>query len=252
MSDMASTPVAPDAFVRALWSEVEKHPAVGHPFLRRFAEGGLVPWQIWGYASQHYQLVCFFTAYLEAIAGRTPDLEVRRLLRDILEDEYMRPQGFERSHPALYRRFMRAVGFEEGAWDRVPVLPATRAFIETHLDMTFRSWLEALGAVGPGHEWAIPRMFPYLVQGIERSVTIPPVALEYFRLHIDLDVEHGRALETALLRWATTDANQEELRRGACRSLDARAAFWSALAEQLFPEALDLGVEESQPDVRAS
>ena len=80
-----------------------------------------------GYSSQHYRLVGSFTAYLEAIAGRTPDPEVRRLLRDILEDEYMRPQAFERSHPALYRRFMRAVGFEEGAWDRVPTLPAMKA-----------------------------------------------------------------------------------------------------------------------------
>jgi pyrroloquinoline-quinone synthase len=252
VSDRISARVTPDAFVQALWAEVERHPAVAHPFLRRFAEGGLARWQIWGYASQHYRLVGSFTAYLEAIAGRTPDPEVRRLLRDILEDEYMRPQAFERSHPALYRRFMRAVGFEEGAWDRVPTLPATRAFIAGHLDMTFRSWLEALGAVGPGHEWAIPRMFPYLVQGIERSLAVDPVALEYFRLHIDLDVEHGRALEAALLRWATTDAYQEELRRGARCSLDARAAFWSALAEQLFPEARDLGVEGSQPDMRAS
>ena len=147
---------------------------------------------------------------------------------------------------------MRAVGFEEGAWDRVPVLLVTRGFIATHLDMTFRSWVEALGAVGPGHEWAIPRMLPYLVQGIERSVAVHPVALEYFRLHIDLDVEHGRALEAALLRWATTDADQEELRRGVRRSLAARAAFWNGLAEQLFPEARDLGVEGSQPGMRAS
>jgi pyrroloquinoline-quinone synthase len=225
VSDRVPACLPPDAFVRALWAEVERHPAVAHPFLRRFAEGGLARWQIWGYASQHYQLVGTFTAYLEAIAGRTPDPEVRRLLRDILDDEYMRPQAFERSHPALYRRFMRAVGFEEGAWDRVPVLPVTRGFIATHLDMTFRSWVEALGAVGPGHEWAIPRMFPYLVRGIERSVAVPSETLEYFRLHIDLDVEHGRALEAALLRWATTDADLAELRRGARRSLAARAAF---------------------------
>ena len=164
----------------------------------------------------------------------------------------MRPQAFERSHPALYRRFMLAVGFEEGAWNRVPVLPAMRVVIATHLDMTFRYWLEALGLVGPGHEWAIPRMFPSLVQGIERSVAVPGEALEYFRLDIDLDVEHGHALEAALRRWATTDANQEELRRGARRSLDVRAAFWSALAEQLFPWARDLGVEGSPRDMRAA
>jgi len=157
--------VTPREFVQKLREEVEAHSAVTHPFLRRFAAGGLTRLQIWGYASQHYYLVGFFTAYLEAIAARTPDAEVRRLLRDILEDEYMRRQYFERSHLALYRRFMRAVGFEDGDWDLVSLMPATRAFVELHLDMTLRSWLEALGAVGPGHEWAIPLMFPHLVQG---------------------------------------------------------------------------------------
>ncbi len=172
--------MTPSEFARELREEVQTHPAVTHPFLRRFAAGELTRWQIWGYASQHYHLVGFFPAYLEAIADRTPDAEVRRLLREILEDEYMRPQSFERSHAALYRCFLRAVGFGEGDWDRVPLLPTTRAFVQIHLDMTLRSWLEALVAVGPGHEWAIPLMFPYLVQGIERSLPLAPAALEIF------------------------------------------------------------------------
>lgn len=223
-------------FLPRLRQAVQAHLAVNHPFLLRFAEGKLTRWQIWGYASQHYHLVCFFTAYLEAIAGRTPDSDVARLVRAILADEYARPHAYERSHPALYRRFMRAVGFAEGEWDRVPLLPATRAFVTTHLDMTLRSWLEALGAVGPGHEWAIPLMFPHLVQGIERSLSIDPGALEYFHLHIDLDIEHGNLLEESLRRWAIQEEHREEIRRGARCSLDARAAFWGALGEQLFPE----------------
>ena len=117
----------------------------------------------------------------------------------------------------------------------MPLLPATRAFVQIHLDMTLRSWVEALGAVGPGHEWAISLMFPHLVQGIERSLPLAPEALEYFRLHIDLDVEHGKLLQESLLRWATTEESQDNIRRGARRSLEARAAFWSALGEQLFP-----------------
>jgi len=227
--------MTPSEFARELRETVETHPAVTHPFLRRFAAGGLRRWQIWGYASQHYHLVGFFPAYLEAIADRTPDAEVRRLLRAILEDEYMRRESFERSHPALYRRFLRAIGFGEGDWDRVPRLPATRAFVQIHLDMTWRSWLEALGAVGPGHEWAIPLMFPHLVHGVERSLPLAPAALEYFQLHINLDVEHGQLLQESLLRWAATKENQDTIRRGAQRSLEARAAFWSALEEELFP-----------------
>ena len=129
------------------------------------------------------------------------------------------------------------MGFREDEWDQIPVLPATRAFVVMHLDMTWRSWLETLGAVGPGHEWAIPRMFLPLVQGIERSVALDPSALEYFRLHIDLDVKHGEMLEQCLNRWAGSEANCDEIRRGALRSLEARAVFWSALAEQLFQDA---------------
>src|SRR5262249_22850642 len=99
------------------WSEVERHPAVTHPFLRRFAEGGLARWRIWGYASQHYQLVGSFMVYLEAIAGRTPDLEVRRMLRDILDD------GRIRSRRPAYSSWLR-VGCrlhpcEGGGHDRV-------------------------------------------------------------------------------------------------------------------------------------
>ncbi len=74
------------------------------------------------------------------------------------------------------------------------------------------------------------------MQGIERSVALDPSALEYFRLHIDLDVAHGEMLERCLIRWATSEANRNEIRRGALRSLEARAAFWSALVEQLFPQ----------------
>jgi pyrroloquinoline quinone (PQQ) biosynthesis protein C len=173
--DMATTQITPAAFVQSLRDEVMRHPAVTHPFLERFAHGGLAAWQLWGYASQHYRLVCSFTAYLEALTQRTPDKEIRRLV-----------------------------------------------------------------------EWAIPRMFAPLVQGIEQSVALDPDALEYFRLHIDLDVKHGQMLEQCLIRWTGSEAHRDEIRRGALRSLEARAAFWSSLAEQLFP---DPGRERaSRPD----
>lgn len=234
---------APDAspadFVLRLRKETRGHAAVTHPFLRRFAAGGLARWQIWGYASQHYRLVCFFPTYLEAIAARTPDPQVRQWLREILEDEYVKRQSFERSHAALYRRFLRAIGFEEGTWEAIPWLPATRVFVQAHIDMTLRGWLMGLGAVGPGHEWAIPLMFPFLVSGIEQSLPLDPTVLEYFHLHINLDIEHGRILQDALLRWAVTPQAQVEIGLGALGSLSARAAFWSGLAEQLFPELAD-------------
>src|SRR3989442_4932105 len=124
--DMATTQVTPAAFVQTLRDEVMGHGAVTHPFLHRFAQGGLAAGPLWGYASQHYQLVCFFTAYLEALTKHTPDQEIQRLVQEILEEEYMRPQHFERSHPALYRRVTRRRGVRAGAGDRIPPLGAPR------------------------------------------------------------------------------------------------------------------------------
>jgi hypothetical protein len=72
VSDWVPARVPPEAFVRTLWAEVERHPAVAHPFLCRFAEGGLARWQIGDYTSQYYQLVGSFTAYLEAMRGGRP------------------------------------------------------------------------------------------------------------------------------------------------------------------------------------
>ncbi len=236
---MTAPAVAPAEFVRRLREESCRHAAITHSFLTRFAAGGLARWQIWAYASQHYRLVGFFPTYLEAVVARTPDAQAREWLREILEDEYVKSRSFERSHSALYRRFLGAIGFEEGAWETVAWLPATRAFVQTHLDLTLRSWLLGLGAIGPGHEWAIPLMFPALLTGIERSLPLDPAALEYFRLHIGLDVQHGRVLEDVTLRWAVTPEAQAEIREGALCSLGARAAFWSALAAELFSDSAD-------------
>src|SRR5258706_12687975 len=110
---MTTTRITPAAFVESLRDEVMRHPAVTHPFLERFAQGGLAAWQLWGYASQHYRLVCFFTAYLEALSKHTPDPEIRRLVLEILEEAYMPPQQFKRPHPAIYRRCIRRRGVHE-------------------------------------------------------------------------------------------------------------------------------------------
>src|SRR2546422_10868805 len=139
---MATTQITPAAFVQSLRDEVMCHPAVTHLFLQRFAQGGLAPWQLWGYASQHYRLVCFFTAYLEALTKHTPDQEIQRLVQEILEEEYMRPQHFERSHPALYRRVLGARGVPAGGGGPIPPLPPppARGRGDPHTNPRGRAW----------------------------------------------------------------------------------------------------------------
>lgn len=229
-------PTRAELFLQRLEAEVRSHPALHHPFLRRFAEGGLRRIQLWAFGLQHYQLVRVFTTYLEALVKSIPEQEVRDWIHTVLEDEYARPQTYDCSHPALYRRFLRALGLSEEDWDRVEALPETRAFINHHIELTsLRHYLVGLGAVGPGHEWAIPTMFAYLVEGL-RKVGVEEKPLEYFTLHVAQDLEHGRLLRMALARYAGTPENHERILEGAHASLGARARFWDGLYRAVFED----------------
>ena len=228
--------VPAEIFLESLEAEARSHVALHHPFLRRFAEGGLRRLQLWAFALQHYQLVRVFTRYLEALVKSIPEPEVRDWVHRILEDEYARPNTYDRSHAALYRRFLRALGLGEAAWEQAESLPETRAFIGRHIELTGLSHpAVGLGAVGPGHEWAIPTMFAYLVDGL-RKVGIAEDALEYFTLHVAQDIEHGKLMRAALARYAQTAENQARIRDGALASLDARARFWEGLRRAVFEE----------------
>jgi pyrroloquinoline-quinone synthase len=227
---------AAERFLHDLEGEVRGHPALHHPFLLRFAQGGLRRLQLWAFGLQHYQLVRVFTAYLEALHKSVPDPEVRDWIRRILEDEYAHPRSFDRSHSALYRKFLRALGLTEEDWDQAAAVPETQAFITRHIELTsLRHYLVGLGAVGPGHEWAIPTMFASLVEGL-RKVGVEEKALEYFTLHIAQDLEHGRLLRLALARYAETPEDQARILEGTRASLEARARFWDGLHRALFEE----------------
>lgn len=225
-----------ERFLDALEVEVRGHPALHHPFLRQFAHGGHRRLQLWTFGLQHYQLVRVFTSYLEALLKSIPESEVRDWIHRVLEDEYAHPRSFDRSHSALYRKFLQALGLTDKDWDRAEALPETRAFINHHIELTsLRHYLVGLGAVGPGHEWAIPTMFTYLVDGL-RKVGVEEKALEYFTLHIAQDLEHSRLLRMALAHYAETPKNRERIIEGARASLDARARFWDGLHRALFEE----------------
>ena len=71
---------------------------------------------------------------------------------------------------ALVGDRLRAAGAEPGEELSSALAPEVVSFINQHLDMTARGpFLVGLGAVGPGHEWAIPHMFPPLIDGLRRA-----------------------------------------------------------------------------------
>jgi pyrroloquinoline quinone (PQQ) biosynthesis protein C len=214
-------------FLRGLRDEVERHPGVNHLFLNRVATAPFSREDYRVLAENHYPLVCAFTTYLEALLVRAPASESKLWLAKVLVDEYGEGSRGE-DHAALYAHFSRACGSESGTLEsRVPA-PAHRFIAEHRRLAEEEPFLVGLGAVGPGHEWAIPKMFESLTLGLRRA-GFHEAEIEYFTLHTAQDVDHGSWLEQALERLATGEVQQREIRRGALASLDARADFWTGV-----------------------
>jgi len=221
-------------FIQALEAEVLRHDAVQHPFLKRFATERLTLAQIQTFGLQHYQLVKIFVNYMTNLLPRIPDPEAATLFRVVFDDEFGQHTIF-RSHPALYRNFLKNLGLDDGASGRVTALPAVSAFVEGHMRLTRdEDFLVGLGAVGPGHEFSIPTMFGYLVEGLRRNTSLTEEQIEYFTLHIVEDKAHAVVFNKLIVRHTQDAASQARLRDGALRSLALRKGFWDGLQRAVF------------------
>jgi pyrroloquinoline quinone (PQQ) biosynthesis protein C len=212
-------------FLQALRMEVSRHPAVNHLFLNRIATSPFSREDYRVFGENHYPLVCVFTRYLEELLLKGPSSDAKLWLAKVLVDEYGEgSQGAD--HATLYAGFLAACGSPVAQDPEYRVPEAALRFITTHRTLVAEQpFLVGLGAVGPGHEWAIPRMFESLLIGLRRA-GFDEKEIEYFSLHTEQDVDHGRWLEEALLRFGEGDDNQRMIRHGALASLQARDEFW--------------------------
>ena len=224
----------PSQFIQQLEEEVRAHPAVRHTFLKRFATEPLTVEQIQIFGLQHYQLVKVFVTYMTNLLSKFPDGAGNRFFGPIFNDEFGQWTIF-RSHSALYRNFLKALGLEEEAWGRVQLLPETTWFIQAHLELTrSEEFLVGLGAIGPGHEFSIPLMFNDLVEGLHRNTRLSDKETEYFLMHIEEDVEHAKLFNEAIAHYAPDEQGQEKVRHGTLTSLSARKIFWDGLHRAIF------------------
>jgi pyrroloquinoline-quinone synthase len=219
-------------FLLELRREIETHPAVNHLFLNRLATSPFARQDYRVFAQNHYPLVCVFTHYLERLLVRAPDSDAKLWLAKVLVDEY--GEGSEgKDHAEMYARFLRAAGGdpEQVKSARVP-RPAHRFISEHRRIVSEAPFLEGLGAVGPGHEWAIPKMFQAVIPGLRRA-GFDPDEIAYFTLHVEQDDDHGNWLEEALEQYATSAEAQQQIRRGALASLSARYDFWEGVQREI-------------------
>ena len=70
--------------------------------------------------------------------------------------------------------------------------------------------------------------FEAVIPGLRRA-GYDEEEMQYFTLHVGQDVDHGRWLEEALVRYSTTEVARAQIREGALKSLEARRVFWDGV-----------------------
>ena len=134
-------------FLARLKREVIGHSALVHPFLERFGEGDASEEGIRTFAIQYYRHVRLSRLYLASLISNCGhDEKLQLALAEILFDEYGHLNPNE-THPALYRRFMEALGLTEEEWETPPTIPEVQLYVSTHRERARRR--DTLGGGGP-------------------------------------------------------------------------------------------------------
>ena len=219
-------------FLAELHQEIDTHPGVNHLLLNRLATAPFSRQDYRVFAENHIPLVSVFTTYLEILLLRAPDSEARLWLAKVLVDEY--GEGSDgHDHAKMYGRFLGACGGDAASLTNLAVPGPARRFVQTHAALVREQpFLVGLGAVGPGHEWAIPQMFKAIIPGLRRA-GFEESEIDYFTLHVEQDDDHGSWLEEALAGYAHTAEAQAQIRKGALLSLDARRQFWDGVQQAI-------------------
>jgi pyrroloquinoline-quinone synthase len=228
-------------FLEQLKREVIGHPALVHPFLERFGDGDAGAEAVRTFAIQYYRHVRVSRLYLAALISNCRDDERLQLaLAEVLFDEYGRLNPQE-THPALYRRFLGALGIAEEEWQAPPTLPEIEMYIDTHYAICRHPDVRlGLGALGPASEWPVPPIYVRLSEGLKKASGLSGEDLEIFTSHVTMDVEHARIMMDAVAPYAGDEEGQRKVREGAMRSLDARSVMLDGLYRAVYGEPAPL------------
>jgi pyrroloquinoline-quinone synthase len=228
-------------FLEQLKREVIGHPALIHPFLERFGEGDASEEGVRLFAIQYYRHVRVSRLYLAALISNCGhDEKLQLALAEILFDEYGHLNPDE-THPALYRRFLEALGLAKEEWEAPPTLPEIQLYISAHRELTRHPDVRlGLGALGPASEWPVPPIYVRLSEGLKKATNLPDEALEIFTSHVTMDVTHARIMMEAVGPYAEEEEGQKRVREGAILSLNARSVMLDGLYKVVYREPVPI------------
>lgn len=212
-----------ETFLKSLDAKIAAKNVLNHPFYQAWTQGTLTREALQDYATQYYQHVFAFPAYLSAVHSNTADPDARRtVLQNLMDEEAGSP-----NHPELWLQFAEGMGVSRAQVLNTPVAAETDALVSTFRDIcrngAFTEGIAALYA----YESQIPEVAISKIEGLQSRYGVQDAkTLAYFTVHQEADEVH-RAEERNLLATHVNSADDaDKALVAADRALDA---VWNLL-----------------------
>lgn len=232
--------LGPDEFIQTFF-EVNKndHQRPTHPWDTLFREGECSKQQLQGWAKERY----YFTQQVPIkeyfILYNCPYPEVRRMwLPKAIEEEGEDLIGKPgKAHPEYWLDVCEGLGLSRNDVKSSEPLFGVKFAVDSFATAAFRkSWLLGV-AVSEGDDTA-KAMARDLAVFRKHYTWVPDEALEFYKLHADVDVEHGLIRKEILKQYAVTKELQQDcinaqLMKNAMRRVMADAIYMAYVVQGL-------------------
>ena len=201
------------------------HRILEHPFYKAWAAGTLTLEDLSFYATQYWRQVEAFPGYLESVSSRLGDGSAKEIVTENLRDEV------EGDHLGLWMDFAEGVGARPEHVRSTPARPETIRCVQSFSNgMRAATVPFALGMLY-AYESQTPGVAATKVTGLRDHYSVDGPALEYFKLHGELDVEHSDDLAKALDEVIVDEASVQEAEAGAKAGAEAVWGLLTGIAE---------------------
>ena len=140
----------------------------------------------------------------------------------------------KKSHRILFNNFAKSVGLSVKELDETEPLPTTRICCENLINLCHDgSFLESLGALGPGTEFFTNEEYSIIAKGLKKYKFLSEKDIEFWLVHISLDEDHYSEMVDCLRPWANTLENKYLIKTGAKKAIDLEILFWDGLEDNL-------------------
>lgn len=216
-------------FLPRLKHLVLSHPVLSHPLFVDLEMGHFDVAALRTFSVHYYHHVLRTRLYDAAALACCPYEEIQAALASIVWDEYGCGDP-SRTHPAQFRKVLRALGVDPEEAARAPRLPELESYTAAHFGLCRPGdFWRAMGAVGFAMEWPIPYLYEPLVRGYRRIAGLSDDDLQFYLEHIPTDEDHSALMVNAVAPYLADEQVQHDIVDGALRSMDARETLMQAI-----------------------